>query len=48
MSWYNRKPRLKDKPKTTPHHYSPAHEKIMEEIKNRVGNHNSIEKRSKQ
>jgi hypothetical protein len=34
MSWYNRKPRIKEQPKHLPHHYtSPIADKIMEEAK---------------
>lgn len=34
MSWYKRKPRIKEQPKHLPHHYtSPIADKIMEEAK---------------
>lgn len=34
MSWYNRKPRLKEPPKHLPHHWtSPIAYKMMEEAK---------------
>lgn len=34
MSWYKRKPRLKEPPKHLPHHrHSPISDKILEEVK---------------
>lgn len=33
MSWFKRKPKLKEAPKRQPHHYSPISEKLMEEAK---------------
>lgn len=36
MSWYNRKPRIKEPPKQVPHHYSPMAEKALKEAKEKV------------
>ena len=36
MSWYNRKPRIKEPPKQIPHHTSPATERMMEEAKKSI------------
>jgi hypothetical protein len=33
MSWYNRKPRIKEPPKLSPHHTSPITEKMLDEAK---------------
>jgi hypothetical protein len=33
MSWYNRKPRIKEPPKQLPHHHSPMAEKALKEAK---------------
>lgn len=35
MSWYKRRPRIKEPPKSAPHHTSPMAEKILEESKKR-------------
>ena len=45
MSWYNRKPRIKEKPKHLPHHYtSPIGDKMMEEAKKTGPSKNSQDK----
>ena len=36
MSWYNRKPRIKEPPKQVPHHKSPMSEKVMKEAKEKT------------
>jgi hypothetical protein len=36
MSWYNRRPRIKEPPKQTPHHTSPTTERIVEESKKSI------------
>ena len=33
MSWYNRKPRIKEPPQLIPHHTSPITERILDEAK---------------
>jgi hypothetical protein len=33
MSWYNRKPRIKEPPKLVVHHTSPIAEKMLDEAK---------------
>jgi hypothetical protein len=47
MSWYKRKPRIKESPKHLPHHRSsPISNKIMEEAK-KTGPSNNEEKKPK-
>lgn len=36
MSWFKRRPRIKEQPKQAPHHTSPFTEKMMEESKKRA------------
>jgi hypothetical protein len=33
MSWFKRRPRVKEQPKQAPHHTSPFTEKMLEESK---------------
>jgi hypothetical protein len=33
MSWFKRRPRIKEQPKQAPHHTSPFTEKMLEESK---------------
>ncbi len=33
MSWFKRKPKLKEAPKRQPYYHSPAAERLMEEAK---------------
>jgi hypothetical protein len=33
MSWYNRKPRIKEPPKLAPHHTSPITDRMLDEAK---------------
>jgi hypothetical protein len=33
MSWFNRRPRVKEPPKHTPHRTSPIAEKVLKEAK---------------
>ena len=36
MSWFNRRPRVKEPQKLTPHHSSPIAQKMLEEVKKQV------------
>ena len=41
MSWFKRKPHVKEPPKLHPHHYSPIAENVMKEAKQRVSGEDS-------
>jgi hypothetical protein len=41
MSWFKRKPHVKEPPKLHPHHHSPIAEKVLTEAKKRVSGENS-------
>ena len=45
MSWFNRRPRVKEPPKLTPHHLSPLSRKILQEQKQAVAPKNKIRKK---
>ena len=36
MSWYMRRPRIKEPPKQIPHHKSPMSAKVMTEVKEKI------------
>ena len=36
MSWYKRRPRAKEPPKSTPHHTSPLTQRLLKEQKEAV------------
>lgn len=36
MSWFMRRPRIKEQPKQVPHHSSPTTERILEEAKKAI------------
>lgn len=36
MSWFMRRPRIKEPPKQLPHHNSPMTEKVMKEAKEKL------------
>jgi hypothetical protein len=41
MSWFKRKPHVKEPPKLHPHHHSPIAESVMKEAKKRVSGQES-------
>jgi hypothetical protein len=41
MSWFKRKPHVKEPPKLHPHHHSPIAEKVLKEAKKRVSGQDS-------
>jgi hypothetical protein len=48
MSWFKRKPHVKEPPKLHPHHSSPISESVMKEAKKRVsGQKSSSESKKK-
>jgi hypothetical protein len=36
MSWYKKRPKVKEQPKQRPHHTSPATERALKELKKQV------------
>ena len=49
MSWYKRRPRIKEPPKHLPHHRnSPTTEKILEEVAKKQSSEKKTEDKTKQ